>query len=258
MEMIDKPLRKRKPTDEQEARETLHKFLISKKRGTVENNNKTNSNIRYNRKRSKNHNAALKMGPLQLQLPTMQLNAEEMNFRLQTFQQQAQRDAFARHQAYIQSIYDEDEEPQKLFTLYDIKNDETSKTALDAKRRLRFTNIHSLIVPEEKLFLITCCDHFLALYEDLIDYVVAIGQLRNKQIIVEHYYYKLFMHTLKMFYYTDKGWRFEVDMDEFFSGFLRKYREPIIGKMRDAWNKAKAQREANKKVVEVIDNVTKS
>lgn len=47
----------------------------------------------------------------------------------------------------------------------------------EAKRRLRFTNIHSLIVSEEKLFLHTCCDHFLAAYEDLIDYVQAIGEL---------------------------------------------------------------------------------
>lgn len=39
-----------------------------------------------------------------------------------------------------------------------------------------------------------------------------------------------------MFYYTDKGWRFNLEFDEFFSGYLRKYREPIINQMTRNWN----------------------
>lgn len=40
-----------------------------------------------------------------------------------------------------------------------------------------------------------------------------------------------------MFYYTDKGWRFRVDFDDFFCGYLRKFREPIITKMRATFDK---------------------
>uniref|UniRef100_A0A1I7TCU2 BTB domain-containing protein n=1 Tax=Caenorhabditis tropicalis TaxID=1561998 RepID=A0A1I7TCU2_9PELO len=137
------------------------------------------------------------------------------------------------------SVCDDDNEPRIMFTLYDIKDDYSSKRALTAKRRLRYTNVHGLICPQEKMFLTTACDYFLADYDDLIDYIDAIGEMRNKQIIVEHCYFKLFMHTLKMFYYTDKGWRFNIEFDEFFSGYLRKYREPIIERMQQNWNNAK-------------------
>lgn len=77
------------------------------------------------------------MGPLQFELPAIQLDANEMNMRLQALQQQqAQRAAqnLSRQQAYMQMVSDEDNEPVKLFTLYDIKDDETSKKALDVSQ----------------------------------------------------------------------------------------------------------------------------
>ncbi|CAI2356669.1 unnamed protein product [Caenorhabditis sp. 36 PRJEB53466] len=251
-------LRKRKPTDE-EARETLQKFLIAKKRAKMEKIARAHSNM------NKHNLSHSRMGPLHLDMPDIHLNPSEMNMRMQSYSQmhqyrqnqqeeespqsqQPEQESPYRNLYLLQNVLDEENEPRKLFTLYDIKDDEKTKSALDARHRLRYTNIHALIRPEEKLFLITACDHFQADYDELIEYVVAIGQMRNKQIIVEHHYYKVFMHTLKMFYYTEKGWRFNVDFDEFFSGFLRKFRDPIVNKMRDTYNKVKTAHDAAKKV----------
>ncbi|PIC16369.1 hypothetical protein B9Z55_023001 [Caenorhabditis nigoni] len=137
------------------------------------------------------------------------------------------------------SVFDDESEFRKYFNLLDLKSDETSKCAAEARRRLRMTNVHHLICPQEKMFLTTACDYFGADYDDLMDYIESVGESRDKQIIVDHSYYKLFMHTLKMFYYTDKGWRFHLEFDEFFCGHLRKYREPIIEQMTTNYNNAK-------------------
>ncbi|CCD63470.2 uncharacterized protein CELE_C14A11.2 [Caenorhabditis elegans] len=244
--------RKRKSSD-QEVRETLQKFLLAKKRARTENLNDhglygagiqgpSTSTLSMNR-----NTGFSARTPLHLDLP--HFNHQDLNVRLDmlgTEKHLDKQEIGYRQQFLLQNMsVDDDNEPRKLFTLYDIKDDETSKSALEAKRRLRFTNVHALICPQEKMFLTTACDYFLAIYDELIDYVEAIGELRNKQIIVEHFYYKLFMHTLKMFYYTDKGWRFNLEFDEFFSGYLRKYREPIINQMTRNWNNAKkAAREA--------------
>ncbi|EFO89712.1 hypothetical protein CRE_07540 [Caenorhabditis remanei] len=202
----------------------------------------------------------LRINPLHLDLPTSHLptahfNHNELNSRLNRHTSREEmtlsEEFGGRAPFFLQnmSYVDDDNEPRKLFTLYDIKNDETSKSALDAKRRLRYTNVNLLICPQEKMFLTTACDYFQAIYDELIEYVEAIGELRNKQIIVDHSYYKLYMHTLKMFYYTDKGWRFVVEFDEFFSGYMRKYKEPIVNQMTQNWNNAKkAAREAAKQL----------
>lgn len=195
----------------------------------------------------------LRIKPLHLEMPNAHFDHNELNHRLDNYsskQQHRIEESETRLPFFLQNLSaDDDNEPRKFFTLYDIKNDETSKNALEAKRLLRFTNVHHLICPQEKMFLTTACDYFQADYDELIDYIIAIGQLRNKQIIVEHCYYKLFMNTLKMFYYTDKGWRFNLEFDEFFSGYLRKYREPIVTQMTTNFNNAKKAAAARRAAV---------
>ncbi|CAL2049591.1 unnamed protein product [Caenorhabditis brenneri] len=243
METSNFPL-KRKSSDE-EVRDTLHRFIEARKKAKIEETQipgaygECSSGPASKALEDPNKNKAfiVRISPHSIELPTAQFNHKELNNRLNDYEMRKSEDN-DRHPFFLQnmSFDDDDNEPRRLFTLYDIKNDDTSKSALDAKRRLRYTNVHGLICPQEKMFLTTACDYFLADYDDLIDYIDAIGEMRNKQIIVEHCYYKLFMHTLKMFYYTDKGWRFNLEFDEFFSGYLRKYREPIINQMKTNYN----------------------
>lgn len=247
---------KRKSSD-QDARDSLQKFLVAKKKPRTDDFNgperygecsygpSSTSLSDPNRLSERNKAFIVKISPHHLDLPTTHSNPKKVKDTQNDYKQTTS-DDYDRIPFFLQNMMsdDDDNEPRKLFTLYDIKNDDTSKNALEAKRRLRYTNVHGLICPQEKMFLTTACDYFLADYDDLIDYVDAIGEMRNKQIIVEHCYYKLFMHTLKMFYYTDKGWRFTVEFDEFFSGYLRKYREPIINQMTTNYNNAKKAAQA--------------
>lgn len=254
--MADHPSMKRRSSD-QDFEDHLQKYIIAKKKAKTEDLNGLGafSQGKFGQgpsalNRNMKDAYVLRINPLHLELPTSNLqNAHfdhhELNSRLNRHSSREEmtlsEEFGGRAPFFLQnmSYVDDDNEPRKLFTLYDIKNDETSKSALEAKRRLRFTNVNLLICPQEKMFLTTACDYFQAIYDELIDYVEAIGELRNKQIIVDHSYYKLYMHTLKMFYYTDKGWRFVVEFDEFFSGYMRKYKEPIVNQMTTNWNNAK-------------------
>lgn len=244
----------KRKSDEKEEGKPIDTFLISKKSRTDGPEGMAVGTFGPAAKSLNRKDAfVLRIKPLHLEMPTAHFDHNELNHRLDNYsskQEPSLDDSGTRHPFFLSNLSaDDDNEPRKFFTLYDIKNDETTKSALEAKRKLRFTNVHHLICPQEKMFLTTACDYFQADYDELIDYIVAIGELRNKQIIVEHCYYKLFMHTLKMFYYTDKGWRFNLEFEEFFSGYLRKYREPIVSQMTTNFNNAKKAAAARRAAV---------
>lgn len=258
MDPFDSTLKRK--SSEDEIRDTLHKFITARKKAKIEAGMGTLGESSSGPSALNDEKAFIvRISPHHLDLPPppkastkIENKDKDLSNSIGDYQERKS-DDYERHPFFLQnlSVDDDDNEPRRLFTLYDIKNDDTSKSALEAKRRLRYTNVHGLICPQEKMFLTTACDFFQADYDELIDYVDAIGEMRNKQIIVDHCYYKLFMHTLKMFYYTDKGWQFVVEFDEFFSGYMRKYREPIINQMTTNYENAKkAAAQARKAALE--------